>query len=138
MSPGVLLGVDCHTMAAIGPPVGPDPGATRPAVCLSDGAGTCPREWMEELAHCFRAALAPALATVDTTVTAAAPDARAVQVTLNDPFRGGHVIRSHATELPWVQVEFSRAPILDDEGKRRVVAEALGRFCTLVFPAPPA
>ena len=27
---GLRLGVDCHTMAAFGPPVGPDPGAERP------------------------------------------------------------------------------------------------------------
>ncbi len=35
-----ILGIDCHTMAAKGPPVGPDAGKVRPFVCLSDGNGT--------------------------------------------------------------------------------------------------
>ena len=39
------LGVDCHTMAAAGPPVGPDPGRERPWVCVSNADGTCPQEW---------------------------------------------------------------------------------------------
>ena len=54
--PALLLAVDCHTMAAFGPPVGPDPGVERPWVCLSNADGTCPSEWMQELKTCFELA----------------------------------------------------------------------------------
>ena len=30
----IKLGIDCHTMAAFGPPLGPDPGRERPMVCF--------------------------------------------------------------------------------------------------------
>jgi formiminoglutamase len=81
---GVVLGVDCHTMAATAPPVGPDPGAERPPVCLSDGAGS-----------------------------------------RNAPFRGGYIVRTHAAELPWVQLELSRAPFASPAEKRDRVLAAL-------------
>ena len=32
----VILGIDCHTMAAKGPPVGPDSGITRPHLSMSE------------------------------------------------------------------------------------------------------
>ena len=53
LSAEVKLGIDCHTMAAEGPPVGPDPGVERPPICLSNGEGTCPMEWLESLASCL-------------------------------------------------------------------------------------
>ena len=101
-----VLGVDCHTMAATGPPVGPDPGAERPWVCLSNDDGTCPPEWIESLQQCFQERLDG-------------------PVTVNHPFRGGYITRSHAAEMPWIQIELSRAPYLPDEGKRQVVLAAL-------------
>lgn len=110
----VRLGVDCHTMAAFGPPVGPDPGSERPEVCLSDADGTLPRDWFERLAAAFRATFEG-------------------EVALNRPFRGGHIVRAHAAERPWVQVELSRAPFDSDEGKRRRVLAALGTFCRALF-----
>lgn len=42
LADNVVAGIDCHTMAAVGPPVGPDPGLERPAACLSNADGTCP------------------------------------------------------------------------------------------------
>jgi formiminoglutamase len=104
---GVVLGVDCHTMAATAPPVGPDPGAERPPVCLSDGAGsTCPPELFERLA-------------------AALEEAFGVPVSRNAPFRGGYIVRTHAAELPWVQLELSRAPFASPAEKRDRVLAAL-------------
>ncbi len=103
---GVVLGVDCHTMAAKGPPLSPDPGARRPRVCLSNGDGTCPQEWMTSLARAFE-------------------DAFDRPVSINSPFNGGHIVRSHAAELPWVQLELSREPFLTDEEKRRRTLDAL-------------
>jgi formiminoglutamase len=107
---GAVLGVDCHTMAAVGPPVGPDPGVERPQVCLGNGAGTCPADWLERLADCFRARFPGG-------------------VTVNTPFSGGYVIRGHAGELPWVQIELSRGPFASDAQKADRVREALTCWC---------
>ena len=104
-----MLGVDCHTMAAAGPPVGPDPGIERPWVCLSNGDGTCPQEWIESLRGCFEEQLEG-------------------PVRVNDPFRGGYITRSHAAEMPWIQIELSRAPFMSNEDKRHAVLTALQRW----------
>jgi len=106
----VRCGVDCHTMAAQGPPVGPDPGRPRPAVCLSHAGFTCPDSWLASMARAFEEAFER-------------------PVSLNEPFRGGFIVRSHAAEMPWVQVELSRDPHLDLEEKSRRVGEALTRWC---------
>jgi formiminoglutamase len=104
--PGVRMGLDCHTMAAVGPPVGPDTGAARPHVCLSNGDGTCPAGWLERLVRCFQREFGP-------------------NVKVNDPFTGGYITRTHAAEMPWVQVELSRAPFLSNAAKRERVLRAL-------------
>jgi len=104
------LGIDCHTMASHGPPVGPDPGIERPWVCLSNADGTCPREWIQSMASCFEHELGP-------------------NVAINQPFRGGFIIRSHATEMPWMQLELSRAGFRSDEQKRSAVLRALRSWC---------
>jgi formiminoglutamase len=106
---GLLAGIDCHTMAAYGPPVGPDPGAERPWICLSNGDGTCPRAWIEELRDCFAQSLSG-------------------RVTINDPFSGGYIARSHAGEMPWIQLEMSRGPFMRSTEKRRLVLETLTRW----------
>jgi formiminoglutamase len=106
----IRLGIDCHTMAAVGPPIGPGPGIERPAVCLSNADGTCPREWIESLADCFRRAFER-------------------EATINDPFKGGFIIRSHAADLPWVQLELSRAKFLSNPEKRSRVLKALRDWC---------
>jgi len=103
---GVVLGVDCHTMAAHGPPVGPDTGQPRPEVCIGDGDRTCPRDWAEQLVDCFRRHFKG-------------------EVTLNRPFHGGYIVRAHAPELPWVMIELSRAPFASDAEKGRRVLAAL-------------
>jgi N-formylglutamate amidohydrolase len=106
---GIVLGVDCHTMAAKAPPVAPDPGMERPVVCLSNAGFTCPRDWIDSLAESFEFVFEK-------------------EVRINDPFRGGYIIRSHAKELPWVQLEISRAPFLSNEEKNQRVLEALTRW----------
>lgn len=107
---GVRLGIDCHTMAAVGPPVGPDVGAERPWICLSNADGTCPADWL--------AALADALA-----------ESFGRTPSINEPFRGGHITRSHAADMPWVQLELSRAPFMSLADKRDRVLTALRRWC---------
>ena len=106
-----VLGVDCHTMAATGPPLGPDTGRERPWVCLSTGDGTCPQEWIDALQDSFRQQLDG-------------------PVKVNDPFRGGYVTRSHSAEMPWIQIELSRAPYLPNEDKRKVVLAALQHWAS--------
>lgn len=100
------LAIDCHTMAAKGPPVGPDPGRERPWICLGYGDGTCPQDWIAALKSCFEELIGP-------------------NVTINDPFSGGHITCHHSTEMPWLQLEISRAPFRSDPAKGRIVHAAL-------------
>jgi formiminoglutamase len=106
----VLLGIDCHTMSAVGPPVGPDPGKKRPLVCVSNADGTCPQEWIMNLADCFS-------------------DVFKQKTAINKPFRGGFITRSHAVEMPWIQIEISRTDACSNDFKRDNVLEGLHRFC---------
>ena len=112
----VRFGIDCHTMAAVGPPVGPDTGQPRPNVCLSDGQGTTfPSPWMRRLVLSFA-------------------DAFGCEIAVNEPFRGGYISRSHANEMPWIQLELSRGPFLTSAEKRQCVVAALADFCSQIFP----
>ena len=105
----IKLGFDCHTMAAVGPPVGPDPDKERPWVCLSNDDRTCPQTWLEKLAHCFNK-------TFDN------------QVAINHPFRGGYIIRSHADEIPWIQIEISRDSFYPNSEKISRIIEVMNMF----------
>jgi N-formylglutamate amidohydrolase len=112
----LLIGFDCHTMAACGPPVGPDPGEERPQVCIGDGNGACPRQWAELLAECFR-------------------DQFPGEVTINRPFSGGYITRFRGSEMPWVQLELSRGSFASEEQKGTWVLAALTGWVKLVRPA---
>jgi len=110
LAKNVKLGVDCHTMAQVGPPVASDAGKERPLICLSNAEGTCPESWLTRLAECLE-------------------NSFRVSVSINSPFKGGYIIRSHAHELPWVQLELSRATFLSIEQKRSCVLKALTEWC---------
>lgn len=112
---GVRLGVDCHTMAASGPPVGPDAGKERPFLCLGTGDGACPDTWVPIIVECLE-------------------EAFQVAVSLNDPFRGGFIIRRHAPELPWIQLEMSRGPFLETQEKRERTLRAFRQIRHRLFP----
>jgi formiminoglutamase len=103
----IKIGIDCHTMAAVGPPVGPDAGKSRPLVCLSNAEGTCPDEWVQSLADCFRNIFSHE------------------EITINTPFKGGFIIRNHSAKLPWLQIELSRTDSISYKDKRAGVIEAL-------------
>jgi formiminoglutamase len=107
---GVRIGVDCHTMAAIGPPTGPDPDALRPLACLSNANGTCPQEWIESLAAHLGQGLG-------------------IEVAINEPFKGGYITRHHARELPWLQLELSREQRFSDILKPGRVLSAFRVWC---------
>jgi N-formylglutamate amidohydrolase len=110
----VKIGIDCHTMAAVAPPVAPDSGKERPPVCLSNADSTCPREWIETLAQHLTQSLG-------------------FQISINQPFKGGYIIRSHADEIPWTQIEFSRAAFLSDEQKSRGLHDALKKWVAQIL-----
>ena len=113
-SEDVKFGVDCHTMAAIGPPSARDSGSERPNICLSNAYSTCPQDWFEKITHCFEESFNS-------------------EVSVDNPFKGGYIVRSHSSELPWVQVELSRAPFLPIAKKRECVLKALTIFCRMVL-----
>jgi len=108
------LGLDCHTMAAFGPPVAPDAGRRRPHICISNAAGTCPNAFFKGLVTCFASVFGEDPA-------------------VNTPFKGGHIIRAHATELPWIQVELSRASFMSKSEKYGNVLEAIELFCKKIL-----
>jgi len=111
---GMRVGIDCHTMMAEGPPMGPLPGAERPKICLSNADGaSCPNEWLE--------AMASGLC-----------DSFGVEVARNFPFKGGFITRSHSVELPWMQLELSRHSFLSLSEKKERVIEAFRMFCRQV------
>ena len=112
-SPKVKVGIDCHTMAAKGPPVGPDPGKERPAACVANADGTCPSEWIESFASIFQ-------------------DTLGYQVAINHPFKGGYIIRSHSSEIPWFMVEFSRSAFLPDTIKSKYFISAIRKWIELI------
>jgi len=109
----VKIGIDGHTMAAVAPPVAPDSGEERPPVCLSNATFTCPQGWIELLAQCLSQSLD-------------------LPVSINHPFKGGHIIRSHAHEIPWIQIEFSRAPFLSNQQKSILLLRALKEWLALL------
>ena len=111
----IKLCVDCHTMAEFGPPVGPDAGQARPHVCLGDNKGqTLPDGWIQILAECF-------------------VEYFGESVTVNQPFSGGYITRTHGLSRPWLQLELSRGNFMSNEQKRIGVLNSLKRFAKLAL-----
>ena len=113
-SKDVKFGFDCHTMAAIGPPLAMDSECERPNICLSNAYNTCPQDWFEKIIHCFEESFNS-------------------EVSVDNPFKGGYIVRSHSSELPWIQVELSRAPFLPIAEKRECILKALALFSRFVL-----
>ncbi len=113
MARDAIVGLDLHTMAEYGPPVGPDSGKPRPFICVSDGNGTtCPAGWADSLADRLREVFDE-------------------EVTINKPFSGGYICQRHSTERPWIQIEFSRTPKLSSQIKREKLLMALNGWIAL-------
>lgn len=115
LSNEILFGVDCHTMAATAPGISSDFGKKRPFVCLSNADGSCPNSWLDILAQEFKNYFG------------------VNSVEINDPFKGGYIIRKHSLNLNWIQIELSRAPFADNKEKKEVVFEVLSRFTETLF-----
>ena len=116
LAPGVILGIDCHTMAAQAPPICPDAGRERPLICLSNDDRTCSREWLHLMADCLA-------------------DSFQCRVRLNEPFRGGFIIKSHASELPWLQLELSRHDFLSRQEKKLKILTAFKNWWSQIGAA---
>ncbi len=103
--PELKLALDCHIMHPVGPVHAPDPGQRRPMICLSNLEGeTSSMETLSWLADCMARAFKVPRSTV----------------TLNQPFRGGYIIRTGfdaaRPELPWIQVELNRSLYMEQAG----------------------
>jgi formiminoglutamase len=108
----VRLGIDCHTMAAEAPPISPRPGTPRPRACVSNQKGeTCPDEWARAFAKALEARLGS-------------------PVTVNDPFLGGYITKSRPGNIPWLQLELSRAPFATNEEKSSAVCGSILELCS--------
>lgn len=99
-NPLIKMGFDCHSMAAIGPPVSPDSGKERPLINLGNADGkTCSNKITELLKNCFKE------------IFNFAED----KIIINYPFKGGHITRRYGNNpKPWIQIEISRALYLSE------------------------
>ena len=108
--PNLFCGIDCHTMLNRAPNISSRPGRQRPFICLSnrgDHRGnrvsgrrlTCPPEMLRSLARFLKEQF---------------PE-EANDITLNDPFLGGYIVRRHSKALPWIQIELNRRSYLSPE-----------------------
>jgi formiminoglutamase len=112
--PSIRLGIDGHTMAAVGPPIARDAGQRRPRVCLGDGQGAFPEEWKASLTRCFNEHFGD-------------------DVVWNEPFRGGYITRELGRVKPWLQIELARTQSPPYGEQRDALAAALGAWCGDVF-----
>ena len=88
------LALDCHSMAGMGPNIGPDPGQRRPLICLGNRNGqTCSPDIINHLARCFKEEFA----------------LKESDISINQPFSGGFITQTYGgNPIPWIQVEISR------------------------------
>jgi len=99
----LVLMLDCHSMEAIGPKIGPDSGSERPAICLGNQSGkSCGETMTQHMARSLCRAF----------------DMGAAQVTINRPFAGGYITRHYANKpVPCLQIELNRRLYLDRTGQ---------------------
>ncbi|MCD4748637.1 MAG: N-formylglutamate amidohydrolase [Thermoanaerobaculales bacterium] len=108
----VLMGVDCHSMVAVSPPIEADAGTARPLLCLGnlgDADGeicepfnriTCPPEMIRFVAEEFTRVFEHEDVEIEVPGVA----------TANVPFSGGYITRTvGGGETPFFQIEMSRA-----------------------------
>jgi formiminoglutamase len=108
----VRMGVDCHSMAAVSPPIESDAGTARPLICLGnlgDAQGeltepfnrvTCPPEMILFVADEFSRVFAHEDVEIEVPMIASP----------NIPFSGGYITRQMGDgTTPFLQIEMSRA-----------------------------
>lgn len=109
---GALFGIDCHTMLPFEPGKEPGEDTRRPLICISNRGGFGAEEKGEpltapaDLVLALRDALRKEFIHESVEFTMGGEP-----VGVNNPFRGGYIIRTHgwASSIPWVQFEINRA-----------------------------
>lgn len=93
------LMLDCHSMEAVGPVIGPDPGIERPAICLGSRHGqSCSASMIKRMAGAMCRAF----------------DLKEKHVTIDQPFAGGYITRQYGNNpLPCIQIELNRGLYLE-------------------------
>ena len=130
----LFCGIDCHTMLERAPCSSEFSGRKRPFICVSNRGNrrgdkvqgrrlTCPPEMARSLVRCLQEQF---------------PE-EALDITLNDPFLGGYIVRQHSTHLPWIQIELNRrsylAPQWYDPANLEVCHKRIGELRVNLFVA---
>ncbi|GJL74392.1 N-formylglutamate amidohydrolase [Nitrosomonas sp.] len=113
------LMLDCHSMEAVGPVIGPDQGVERPAICLGSRHGqSCSPSIVKQMANAMRRAFA----------------LKEDQLTIDKPFAGGYITRHYGNNpIPCLQIELNRGLYLekgwlDDGQDARVTAQKIAEL----------
>ena len=130
----LFCGIDCHTMLDRAPTTNQLSGRKRPFICLSNRGNrlgskakgrrlTCPPEMLRSLLRCLQDQF---------------PE-NAHDITMNDPFLGGYIVRQHSKDLPWIQIELNRnsylAPEWYDPENLEVCHKRIAELRTNLFEA---
>ncbi len=128
----IILGLDCHTMLDREPRLkgGGESGRKRPLVCLSNRGGKDGEE-LDEPVTAPPGLLRGLAEILERRMKDIISEWEGPAVSLNDPFRGGYIIKKHGHEgyIPWIQVEFNRSLYLLNSPRRITPSrEALWRI----------
>lgn len=112
-----LLGIDCHSMLAHDPFDNHKP--ARPLLCISNGGNSGLDDFAQditapiEIIHNFKSILESHFG--ENTVL------------INDPFQGGHIIRTmhEKTKKPWIQLEINRSLYMQSDFPARLDSKRL-------------
>lgn len=91
----IKLALDCHSMAAVGPPISPDVGKKRNfMICLGNRNGkSCDLKLVKKLAECFQSEFS----------------LKKKDIKINKPFSGGYIVQTYGMNpIPWIQVEMNQ------------------------------
>lgn len=93
------LMLDCHSMEAVGPAIGPDQGVERPLICLGSRFGeSCDPSKTQRMAFALRRAF----------------ELKDDQLTIDHPFAGGYITQHYGNNpLPCLQIELNRKLYLE-------------------------
>lgn len=127
-NPEIKFAVDCHTMLDVGPAKGQEEWEARPLFCISN-RGTAGGEQGAEKVTASPEFMRKLKGLLEETFQEEA-DGEVPLVTINDPFFGGYITRSHGRreEIPWVQLEINRRLYVPDEAGAVPAAEDMQRM----------
>ena len=103
----VKLAIDCHSMLPASPVISQNPGQNRPLFCISNGGDLNGEKMGEQKPITCPAGLLRLLKRL----LLEAFNINSQAVLLNQPFSGGHIMRSHhrpTLKKPWIQFEINR------------------------------